>query len=410
MHVNALGEGDRAGVRRLCLIGVGEAGLRDIRAVVGDARLQRAGIVRNRHHGMVHRGVVGHVGQITLPLHDGVLVRARLRVGEGVEVNTSVRAVGRGPDGLGPGKLLSRQVALVHIEGELAALGDDRRVVVLLHIALLRTEGQAGRGRLVGVGEGIRAGCARHDRLRIQCSVPAVRDRHRIGEGMAVIDHARLRARLLHDGVGEVLARGAVQVGELELAREADLAVCIVLRGVEHVAGSVLQVEGELAVRGLRRVVEAVRNLDGLGRRQGYGTLCVVGVVEGGSRSGTVIGDGHLRLVVVALVLLYLDVDLDFLGVVGHAVDGLAGFLLLERVVVLAQVQVLDGQLDLAAPVVGALGDLVAGLVVQAEGERVGRQVLAREDLRRLDGNVRRRLRVGEGRNVGLAVVGGGRL
>ena len=227
---------------------------------------------------------------------------------------------------------------------------------------------------------------------------------------MAVIDHARLRARLLHDGVGEVLARGAVQVGELELAREADLAVCIVLRGVEHVAGSVLQVEGELAVRGLRRVVEAVRNLDGLGRRQDYGTLCVVGVVEGGSRSGTVIDDGHLRLVVVALVLLYLDVDLDFLGVVGHAVDGLAGFLLLERVVVLAQVQVLDGQLDLAAPVVGALGDLVAGLVVQAEGERVGRQVLAREDLRRLDGNVRRRLRVGEGRNVGLAVVGGGRL
>ena len=162
---------------------------------------------------------------------------------------------------------------------------------------------------------------------------------------MGIVDHARLRARLFHDGVGEVLARGAVQVGELELAREADLAVCIVLRGVEHVAGSVLQVEGELAVRGLRRVVEAVRNLDGLGRRQDYGTLCVVGVVEGGSRSGTVIGDGHLRLVVVALVLLYLDVDLDFLGVVGHAVDGLAGFLLLERVVVLAQVQVLDGQL-----------------------------------------------------------------
>ena len=227
---------------------------------------------------------------------------------------------------------------------------------------------------------------------------------------MVVIDHAGLRARLLHDGVGEVLARGAAQVGELEAARKVDLAVGVVVRGGDHVAGSVLQVEGELAVCGLRRVIEAVRNLDGLGRRQGYGTLCVVGVVEGGSRSGTVIGDGHLRLVVVVLVLLYLDVDLDFLSVVDHAVNGLAGFLFLERVVVLAQVQALDGQLDLAVPVVGALGDLVAGLVVQAEGERAVRQRLAREGLRCLDGNVRRRLRVGEGRNVGLAVVGGDRL
>ena len=157
-------------------------------------------------------------------------------------------------------------------------------------------------------------------------------------------------------------------------------------------------------------MIEAVRNLDGLGRRQGYGTLCVVGVVEGGSCSDTVIGDGRLRLVVVALVLLYLDVDLDYLGVVEHAVNGLAGFLLLERVVVLAQVQVLDGQLDLAAPVVGALGDLVAGLVVQAEGERAVRQCLAREGLRGLDGNVRRRLRVGEGRHGLIAAVGGDRL
>ena len=227
---------------------------------------------------------------------------------------------------------------------------------------------------------------------------------------MIVIDHARLRARLLHDGVGEVLARGAVQVGELELAREADLAVCIVLRGGDHVAGSVLQVEGELAVRRLRRVIEAVRNLDGLGRRQLHGSLCGVGVVEGGSRSGTVIGDGHLRLVVVILVLLYPDVDLDFLGVVDHAVDDLAGLLLLQRVVVLAQVQVLDGQLDLAVLVVVALGNLVAGLVVQAEGERTGRQDLTREGLRRLDGDVSRRLRVGEGRHGLLIIVCDGRL
>ena len=102
--------------------------------------------------------------------------------------------------------------------------------------------------------------------------------------------------------------------------------------------------------------------------------------------------------------------DLDFLGVVDHAVNGLVGFLLLERVVVLAQVQVLDGQLDVAAPVVGALGDLVAGLVVQAEGERAARQRLAREGLRRLDSGVGRRLRVGEGRHGLLAAVGGDRL
>ena len=152
-------------------------------------------------------------------------------------------------------------------------------------------------------------------------------------------------------------------------------------------------------------MLEAVRDRDDLGRRQGYGTPCVVGVVEGGGRSGTVIGDGHLRLVVVVLVLLYLDVDLDFLGVVDHAVDGLARLLLLERVVVLAQVQALDGQLDLAALVVGALLNLVASLVVQAEGERTVRQFLAREGLRRLDGGVGRRLRVGEGRHGLLAVV-----
>ena len=153
MHVNALGEGDRTGVRRPCLVSVGEGGLRGVRTVVGDARLQRAGIVRNRHHGMVHRGVVGHVGQIALPLNDGVLVRARLRVGEGVEADASVRVVGRGPDGLLAFQLLSRKVALVHIEGELAALEYDRRVVGL-HVRLLRRECSRGLGGLIRVLEG----------------------------------------------------------------------------------------------------------------------------------------------------------------------------------------------------------------------------------------------------------------
>ena len=81
----------------------------------------------------------------------------RLRVGEGVEADASVLAVLSGLDGLLALQLLSRQVALVHIEGELAALEYDRRVVVLLHVPLLRTESQTGRGRLVVVGEGLRA-------------------------------------------------------------------------------------------------------------------------------------------------------------------------------------------------------------------------------------------------------------
>ena len=350
---------------------------------------------------------------------------------------------------------------------------------------------------------------------------------------MVVIDHAGLRARLLRDGVGEVLARGAAQVGELEVARELHRAIGLVLRGVEHLAVGVLQLERVFAALQLGVVREARRDHNDLGRRQLHGSLCGVGVREGGGiglvtivgnggvqlasfvhdlhrgmvhrvveghvgqvalllhdgvlvlaglgvvdgREGdgavlavlgapdgllalqllgrqialvqvegelaalersrravglhigllrrerhrglgglirvlegrdivlAVVSDGRLRLVALRL---HRDVNPHLRGIVG---DGrIAASDLLERVVVLAQVQALDGQLDLAILIVGAASVLIAVLVVQAEGERIGRQVLARENFRGLNGDVRRRLRVGEGRHGLLTVVGDGRL
>ena len=350
---------------------------------------------------------------------------------------------------------------------------------------------------------------------------------------MVVIDHAGLRARLLRDGVGEVLARGAAQVGELEVARELHRAIGLVLRGVEHLAVGVLQLERVFAALQLGVVREARRDRNDLGRRQLHGSLCGVGVREGGGiglvtivgnggvqlasfvhdlhrgmvhrvveghvgqvalllhdgvlvlaglgvvdgREGdgavlavlgapdgllalqllgrqialvqvegelaalersrravglhigllrrerhrglgglirvlegrdivlAVVSDGRLRLVALRL---HRDVNPHLRGIVGEG--RIAASDLLERVVVLAQVQALDGQLDLAILIVGAASVLIAVLVVQAEGERIGRQVLARENFRGLNGDVRRRLRVGEGRHGLLTVVGDGRL
>ena len=397
--------------------------------------------------------------------------------------------------------------------------------------ALRRLERYRGLLRVVRVREGLVS--TRYLRCGRQRAGAIVCDRHRIGEGMVVIDHAGLRARLLRDGVGEVLARGAAQVGELEAARELHRAIGLVRRGAEHLAVGVLQLERVLAVLQLDVVREARRDRNDLGRRQLHGSLCGVGVREGGGiglvtivgnsgvqlasfvhdlhhgmmhrvveghvgqvalllhdgvlvlaglgvvdgREGdgtvlavlssldgslalqllgrqialvhiegelaaleydrrvvglhvrllrrerhrglgglirvlegrdivlAVVSDGRLRLVALRL---HRDANPHLRGIVGDGRVAASG--LLERVVVLAQVQALDGQLDLAVPVVGALGDLVAGLVVQAEGERAVRQRLAREGLRCLDGDVRRRLRVGEGRHGLLTVVGDGRL
>ena len=226
---------------------------------------------------MVHRVVEGHVGQVALLLHDGVLVLAGLGVVDGREGDGAVLAVLGAPDGLLALQLLGRQIALVQVEGELAALERSRRAVGL-HIGLLRRERHRGLGGLIRVLEG-------------------------------------------------------------------------------------------------RDIVLAV------------------------------VSDGRLRLVALRL---HRDVNPHLRGIVG---DGrIAASDLLERVVVLAQVQALDGQLDLAILIVGAASVLIAVLVVQAEGERIGRQVLARENFRGLNGDVRRRLRVGEGRHGLLTVVGDGRL
>ena len=455
----------------------------------------------------------GRVG--ALHLLDGVVVVARRSVVDGCKGDLAVLLV---LDSLDHAAVLVEQLEREVTPRELTA-----------REALRRLERYRGLLRVVRVREGLVS--TRYLRCGRQRTGAIVCDRHRIGEGMVVIDHAGLRARLLRDGVGEVLARGAAQVGELEVARELHRAIGLVLRGVEHLAVGVLQLERVFAALQLGVVREARRDRNDLGRRQLHGSLCGVGVREGGGiglvtivgnggvqlasfvhdlhrgmvhrvveghvrqvalllhdgvlvlaglgvvdgREGdgavlavlgapdgllalqllgrqialvqvegelaalersrravglhigllrrerhrglgglirvlegrdivlAVVSDGRLRLVALRL---HRDVNPHLRGIVG---DGrIAASDLLERVVVLAQVQALDGQLDLAVPVVGALGDLVAGLVVQAEGERAVRQRLAREGLRCLDGNVRRRLRVGEGRNGLIAAVGGG--
>ena len=137
----------------LCGIGVLEGGGIRLAVVVGDARFQLPGVVHDLHHSVVHRIVVGHVGQVALLLRDSVFVLAGLGVVDDPEGDGAALAVLSGPDGLLALQLLSRQVALVHIEGELAALEYDRRVVGL-HVRFLRRECSQGLGRLILVSEG----------------------------------------------------------------------------------------------------------------------------------------------------------------------------------------------------------------------------------------------------------------
>ena len=60
---------------------------------------------------LVHRSVVGHVGQVALLFRDGVFVLAGLGVVDGREGDGAVLAVLGAPDGLLALQLLSRQVA-----------------------------------------------------------------------------------------------------------------------------------------------------------------------------------------------------------------------------------------------------------------------------------------------------------
>ena len=459
---------------------------------------------------------VVHDGRVVAGnLLDGVVVIARRVVADCLEGDLAVLVI---LDGLDHVAILVEQLEREVAPCELAT-----------REALRRLERYRGLLRVVRVREGLVS--TRYLRCGRQRAGAIVRDRHLVDERMGVVDHARLRARLLRDGVGEVLARSAAQVGERELARELHRAIGLVRRGAEHLAVGVLQLERVFAALQLGVVREARRDRNDLGRRQLHGSLCGVGVREGGGiglvtivgnsgvqlagivhdlhhgmvhrsvvghvgqvallfRDGVfvlaglgvvdgregdgavlavlgapdgllalqllsrqvalvqvegelaalergrrvvglhigllrrerhrglgglvlvsegrgivlaVIGDGRLRLVALRL---HRDVNLHRLGVVG---DGrIAASDLLERVVVLAQVQALDGQLDLAILIVGAASVLIAVLVVQAEGERIGRQVLARENFRGLNGDVRRRLRVGEGRHGLIAAVGGG--
>ena len=275
---------------------------------------------------------------------------------------------------------------------------------------------------MVRVREGLRVGRTFRNRSGRQRARPAVCDRHRVGEGVAVIDHAGLRARLLHDGVGEVLARGAAQVGELELAREADLAVGVVLRGVEHLAVGVLQLERVLAALQLSVVREARRDRNDLGRRQLHGAGCVVSVLEGGGiRLAVVVGDARLQL---AGVVHDRHHGMVHRSVVSHV--GQVALLLRDGVFVLAGLGVVDGREGNGAvlAVLSGLDGLLALqllsrqiTLVQVEGELaalerglrvVGLHVrfLRRERSRGLG----RLVLVGEGRGVIPVVISDSRL
>ena len=275
---------------------------------------------------------------------------------------------------------------------------------------------------MVRVREGLRVVSTRDLRCGRQRAGVIVRDRHLVDESMAVVVHARLRARLLHDGVGEVLARGAAQVGELELAREADLAVGVVLRGVEHLAVGVLQLERVLAALQLSVVREARRDRNDLGRRQLHGAGCVVSVLEGGGiRLAVVVGDARLQL---AGVVHDRHHGMVHRSVVSHV--GQVALLLRDGVFVLAGLGVVDGREGNGAvlAVLSGLDGLLALqllsrqiTLVQVEGELaalerslrvVGLHVrfLRRERSRGLG----RLVLVGEGRGVIPVVISDSRL
>ena len=465
---------------------------------------------------------VVHDGRVVAGnLLDGVVVIARRVVADCLEGDLAVLVI---LDGLDHVAILVEQLEREVAPCELAT-----------REALRRLERYRGLLRVVRVREGLVS--TRYLRCGRQRAGAIVRDRHLVDERMGVVDHARLRARLLRDGVGEVLARSAAQVGERELARELHRAIGLVRRGAEHLAVGVLQLERVFAALQLGVVREARRDRNDLGRRQLHGSLCGVGVREGGGiglvtivgnsgvqlagivhdlhhgmvhrsvvghvgqvallfRDGVfvlaglgvvdgregdgavlavlgapdgllalqllsrqvalvqvegelaalergrrvvglhigllrrerhrglgglvlvsegrgivlaVIGEGRLRLVALRL---HRDVNLHRLGVVGDSRIG-TDVLLLEFVVVLADGQTGEGKIDLALLVVlDDLDGITRGRValVQAEGERAVRQRLARENFRGLDGNVRRRLHVGEGRHGLIAAVGDGRV
>ena len=275
---------------------------------------------------------------------------------------------------------------------------------------------------MVRVRESLRVGRAFRNRRGRQRARPVVLDRYFVDEWMGVVDHARLRARLLHDGVCEVLARGAAQVGELELAREADLAVGVVLRGAEHVAGGILQLERVLAALQLGVVREAVRDRDDLGRRQLRGTGCVVGVPEGGGiRLAVVVGDARLQL---AGVVHDCHHGMVHRSVVGHV--GQVALLLRDSVFVLAGLGVVDGRegngavLAVLSGLDGLLALQLLGrqiILVQVEGELAalerGLRVVGlhvRFLRRECSQGLGRLILVSEGRGIILVVIGDSRL
>ena len=246
----------------LCGIGVLEGGGIRLAVVVGDARLQLAGVVHDLHHGVVHRVVEGHVGQVALLLRDGVFVLAGLGVVDGREGDGTVLAVLGGPDGLFVLQLLSRQIALVQVEGELAALERSRRAVGL-HVGLLRRERHRGPGGLVLVGEGrdivlavVSDGRLRLATLRLHRDV----NLHRLG----VVGDSRIGTDVLLLEYVVVLADG--QTGESKI----DLAILVVLGELDGITrGRVALVQAEVE-RAFRQVLarEGLLCLDGcIGRR-----------------------------------------------------------------------------------------------------------------------------------------------
>ena len=341
-------------------------------------------------------------------LLDGVVVVARRVVADCLEGDLAVLAI---PDGLDHAAIPVEQLEREVVPRELAA-----------REALRRLERYRGPLRAVRVREGLRVVSTRYLRCGRQRTGAIVCDRHRIGEGMVVIDHAGLRARLLRDGVGEVLARGAAQVGELEAARELHRAIGLVLRGVEHLAVGVLQLERVLAALQLGVVREARRDRNDLGRRQLHGSLCGVGVREGGGIGlVTIVGNGGVQLASFVHDLHH--------GVVHRVVEGHVGqvaLLLHDGVLVLAGLGVVDGREGdgTVLAVLGGLDGLFALqllgrqiALVQVEGELAALErsrrviglhvgLLRRERHRGLGGLIR----VLEGRDIVLAVVSDGRL
>ena len=350
---------------------------------------------------------VVHDGRVVAGnLLDGVVVIARRVVADCLEGDLAVLVI---LDGLDHVAILVEQLEREVAPCELAT-----------REALRRLERYRGLLRVVRVREGLVS--TRYLRCGRQRAGAIVRDRHLVDERMGVVDHARLRARLLRDGVGEVLARSAAQVGERELARELHRAIGLVRRGAEHLAVGVLQLERVFAALQLGVVREARRDRNDLGRRQLHGSLCGVGVREGGGdRLAVIVGDARLQLAGVVHDLHH--------GVVNRIVVdhvGQVALLLHDSVFVLAGLGVVDGREGNGAvlAVLSGLDGLLALqllsrqiTLVQVEGELAalerGLRVVGlhvRFLRRECSQGLGRLILVSEGRGIILVVIGDSRL